>query len=70
MALFKDSAMAKAMTAATEVCDPGVEGKEQAVLAVHRGGTMNLPTMLAKNLLFWGSVSLSLYCLYVVAVAL
>ncbi|CTQ56188.1 hypothetical protein LP7551_04747 [Roseibium album] len=62
--------MAKAMTAATDVCNPEVEGKEQAVLAAHRGGTMNLPSMLAKNLLFWGSVLLSLYGLYAVVVAL
>ncbi|MBO6892410.1 MAG: hypothetical protein JJ866_10755 [Roseibium sp.] len=62
--------MAKAMTAARELRDPRVEGHDRAVLATRRGGTMNMPFLLAKNLLFWGSVSLSLYVLYTLVAAL
>jgi hypothetical protein len=31
---------------------------------------MNMPLLVAKNLLFWGSISLSLYGLYAVVAAL
>ena len=31
---------------------------------------MNLPFMVAKNLLFWGTISLSLYGLYAVVAAI
>lgn len=61
--------MAKAMTAVSEVCPPKRE-EERTVMPVHREGSANLPFMLAKNLLFWGSVSLTLYGLYSVVTVL
>jgi len=62
--------MARAMTAAREACPPGEEDDERADRVANRGGTMNVPHMVAKNLLFWGSISLSLYALYAVVAAL
>lgn len=62
--------MARAMIAAREVCAPEVEEDEEADRAADRGGTTNMPHMVAKNLLFWGSISLSLYGLYAVVAAL
>ena len=62
--------MARAMTAATEVCPPGQEEDDRTDRAANRGGTMNVPHMVAKNLLFWGSISLTLYGLYAVVAAL
>lgn len=58
--------MAKAMTTADDVCPPKPEGKKQGALAIHQHGTMNLPFMLAKNGLFWGSVALCLFGAYFV----
>ncbi|MES0807979.1 hypothetical protein ABLO27_00760 [Roseibium sp. SCPC15] len=62
--------MAKAMTAVKEVCPPKGEEDERAVVIVHQSGRMNVPFMLAKNLLFWGSISLTFYGLYLVVSAL
>lgn len=62
--------MARAMTAATQVCPPGQEKDEHVDRVAKRGGTMNMPLLVAKNLLFWGSISISLYGLYAVVAAL
>ena len=62
--------MARAATAATEVDSSGVERRKQADYAAHQGGSMNLPFLVAKNLLFWGTISLSLYGLYAVVAAI
>lgn len=56
--------MARAMTAAGEVHNPKLGGREKAAGLKDRGGVAALPFLLAKNLLFWGSVSLTLYGLY------
>lgn len=56
--------MARAMTAMREVRNPDLGRNEPAVLSKHRGTVANLSFMMAKNALFWGSVSLSLYWLY------
>ncbi|MES0879640.1 hypothetical protein [Roseibium sp. SCP14] len=62
--------MAKAMTAVKDVRSSKEEDDEQAVVIVHRGERMNVPFLLAKNLLFWGSISLTFYGLYLVVSAL
>ncbi len=62
--------MARAMTAARDVSPPRQEEDDRTDRAVKRGGTMNMPLLVAKNLLFWGSISLSLYGLYAVVAAL
>lgn len=62
--------MARAMTAATEVCPPGQEEDDRIDHAANQGGTMNMPLLVAKNLLFWGSITGSLYGLYAVVAAL
>jgi|GEM_PF-1662555 len=62
--------MAKAMTAASEVCSSRQGEDRLAVTPLHRDGAMNLPFLVAKNLLFWGSISLSLYALYALVAAL
>ncbi|WP_306143259.1 hypothetical protein [Roseibium sp. MMSF_3412] len=59
--------MARAMTAAGEVHNPKLGGREKAAVLQDRGGVATLPFLLAKNLLFWGSISLSLYGIYTVA---
>ncbi len=56
--------MAKAMTAATRACPPDVDGSHQAARHVPEDKTPALPLLVAKNVLFWGSISLSLYMLY------
>lgn len=62
--------MARSMTAAGEVHNPKLGGREKAAGLNDRGGVVTLPFLLAKNLLFWGSVSLSLYCIYTVTTLL
>jgi hypothetical protein len=62
--------MARAVTSAPEVCSSGVERKRRADYTAHRGGTTNMQFMVAKNLLFWGTISLSIYGLYAVVAAL
>ncbi len=62
--------MARAATVATDVCNSRGTGNERAFPEVHRGGTVNMPMLLAKNLLFWGAISLSFYGLYAVVAAL
>jgi len=56
--------MARAMTAAREVHNPKLGGCEKSAVLKDRGGVATLPFLLAKNILFWGSISLSLYGLY------
>ena len=62
--------MARAMTAAKEMCPSVGEKAHEAERAADQGGTMNMPQLVAKNLLFWGSISLSIYGLYAVVAAL
>jgi len=62
--------MARAMTAVKQACPPVGEEERRADQVVNRGGTMNMPQLVAKNLLFWGSISLSIYGLYAVVAAL
>ncbi len=62
--------MARAMTTASQVCPPGQEEDEHYDRVANRGGTMNMPLLVAKNLLFWGSISVSLYGLYAVVAVL
>jgi len=62
--------MARAMTAARKVSPPCVEEEDTADRAANRGEKMNVPHLVAKNLLFWGTISLSLYGLYAVVAAL
>lgn len=56
--------MARAMTTAEEVRDPRLNGTERVVLQPRAGGEATFGLLLAKNVLVWGSVSLSLYGLY------
>ena len=62
--------MARTMTAAGNAHNPKLGGCEEAAILKDRGGVATLPFLLAKNLLFWGSISLSLYGLYTVATLL
>ena len=62
--------MARTMTAAGNAHNPKLGGREEAAVLKDRGGVATLPFLLAKNLLFWGSISLSLYGLYTVATLL
>ena len=62
--------MARAMTAVKEACPPVGEEDERADHAADQGGTVNMQHLVAKNLLFWGSISLSIYTLYAVVAAL
>ncbi|MCV0429721.1 MAG: hypothetical protein K5905_30145 [Roseibium sp.] len=58
--------MAKAMTAASQVYPPKGMDDTRVEEPVQKGGNVSVPFLLAKNLLFWGSVSLSLYGIYAV----
>lgn len=60
------ASMARAMTAVREVRNPDLGRSEPAALSKHRGTVATLSFLVAKNVLFWGSVSLSLYWLYAV----
>jgi len=62
--------MARAMTAASNVCNPERRGGKDASYADRQGDGVSLPFLLVKNLLFWGSISLSLYVLYAIVAAL
>jgi hypothetical protein len=62
--------MARAAAAVNEVESSGMKRKKQADHAARRGGSMNLPFLVAKNLLFWGTILLSLYGLYAVVAAI
>ncbi|MBN9669650.1 hypothetical protein [Roseibium aggregatum] len=62
--------MARAMTAASNVCNPkGRAHKHDAYSGQDEAGT-GLAFLLVKNLMFWGSISLSLYVLYAIVAAL
>ncbi|WP_170107160.1 hypothetical protein [Roseibium marinum] len=58
------------MTAANEVCPSELDEDERIMQTVHRDETVHFPLMVVKNLLFWGSISLSIYALYALAAAL
>lgn len=62
--------MAKAMTAVAQECPPEMEEDDQAEIACTRGETRQLRVLVAKNVLFWGSIGLSIYALYAVVSAL
>ncbi|QFT33176.1 hypothetical protein FIV00_21970 [Labrenzia sp. THAF82] len=54
----------------SDVCDTRGGDRKRSATPVHRGGTVNMPVLLAKNLLFWGSISATIYGLYAVVAAL
>ncbi|WP_165814750.1 hypothetical protein [Labrenzia sp. 011] len=58
------------MTAATETCSAERGEDMRPTQTAHRDETVHVPLMVAKNLLFWGSISLSIYALYALAAAL
>ncbi|GAB4534561.1 MAG: hypothetical protein Tsb0019_36180 [Roseibium sp.] len=62
--------MARAMTVTTESVSRGAKQHRRAERAGLHDETLGLPGLLVKNLLFWGSVSLSLYGLYALVAAL
>ena len=61
--------MAKAMTAASEVCPSEEKEDKLAVGSEHRNDT-NLPMQVVKNLVFWGSIPLGMYAFYTLVAAL
>jgi ribosome biogenesis protein Tsr3 len=62
--------MARAAAAVTEVESSGMKRRKQADIAARRDRSVSLPFLVAKNLLFWGTILLSLYGLYAVVAAI
>lgn len=62
--------MARAVTAAREVCRPDLDEDKRSMQTRQQDETAHVPLMVAKNLLFWGSIALSIYALYALAAAL
>jgi hypothetical protein len=62
--------MARVMTAAHDVCRDAEDRQGKSDLPLHRDGASDMPVLVAKNLLFWGSIALSLYGLYALVAAL
>ncbi|MCX2723476.1 hypothetical protein [Roseibium salinum] len=62
--------MAKAITAASEASVPEEHRDERAGRSTPRDEMMNVPGQIAKNLLFWGSIVLTIYALYALVAAL
>ncbi|KZM49474.1 hypothetical protein OA90_15510 [Labrenzia sp. OB1] len=62
--------MARAVTAASQVCQSDLHEDKRSKQTGHQDETVHFPLMLAKNILFWGSISLSIYALYALASAL
>ncbi|WP_299472143.1 hypothetical protein [uncultured Roseibium sp.] len=58
------------MTAMREVRNPELGRTEPAVLPKRRVEVASLPVLVAKNLLFWGSISISFFGLYTIVSAL
>ncbi|MEO9529333.1 hypothetical protein [Roseibium sp.] len=62
--------MAEAMTGGTRTCPPVLEEDDEADLVHHRRETGDLVLLVAKNVLFWGSIFLSVFGLYAIVAAL
>jgi len=62
--------MARVMTAAHEVCRDSKDRQGPSDRSLPPDEASDLPVLVAKNLLFWGSIALSLYGLYALVAAL
>ena len=62
--------MGKAMTAGSDICSVERKSDEKANISLNSQRSESVGVLVTKNLLFWGSITLSLYLLYAVVAAI